>query len=227
MSEGFYDNTCKTCGHASESHYAGKGHCCACPAYHRCVAFDGLNYGREVSEQNRTRELLEVNTRLVEERRGTDLHAMVRQFHRAGAAPVRHSPTVPSDAEVRFRFRLIAEEFFEQFDSCFPGALQRQLIDDMRHKMHQLIEHGPVGDVALDVLADAWADLKYVIVGSEVAFGVDGNAVFRVVHEANMKKFGEGAWRDEHGKTRKPPGWKPPDIAGELERQRQKENERT
>lgn len=172
------------------------------------------------------RELLEANTRLVEERRGVDLHEMVTQFHRAGGYPVRHSPAVPDDAEVRFRFRLIAEEFFEQFDACFPGALQRQLIADAKDRVHQVIELGPVGVVALEDLVDAWADLKYVIVGSEVAFGVDGNAVFRVVHASNLAKFGPYARRDANGKTMKPPGWTPPDIAGELERQRREEAKR-
>lgn len=162
----------------------------------------------------------------IDERQGVDLHAMVRQFHHAGAVIVRHSPVVPDEKELRFRLRLIAEEFFEQFDACFPGAIPRSLVSTAKDCIRQVIEHGPVGEVDLPTLVDAWADLKYVIVGSEVQFGVDGNAVFRVVHEANMKKFGPGAWRDEHGKVRKPPGWTPPDIAGELERQRREEAKR-
>src|SRR3972149_10535411 len=129
---------------------------------------------------NREQELLEVGTRLVAERRAADLPAMVAQFHRAGGYPVRHSPQTPSDDEIRFRFKLIAEEFFEQFDACFPGALQRQLVADAKDRIRQVIELGPV-EVDLPELVDAWADLKYVIIGSEITFGVDGNAVFRVV----------------------------------------------
>jgi predicted HAD superfamily Cof-like phosphohydrolase len=182
---------------------------------------------KEEAESERVQELLEANTRLVEDRRAVDLQAMVEQFHRAGGYPARHSPAVPSEAEIRFRFKLIAEEFFEQFDACFPGALQRQLVADAKDRVRQLIEIGPVGEVDLPTLVDAWADLKYVIVGSEITFGVDGNAVFRVVHAANMAKFGEHARRDAHGKTAKPLGWKPPDIAGELERQRREEVKRT
>jgi predicted HAD superfamily Cof-like phosphohydrolase len=175
----------------------------------------------------RVQELLAANTRLVEERRAVDLQAMVGQFHRTGGYPVRHSPQTPDDAELRFRLRLIAEEFFEQFDACFPGALQRQLVADAKDRIRQVIEIGPVGTVNLEVLVDAWADLKYVIVGSEITAGVDGNAVFRVVHAANLAKLGEGARRDANGKTAKPPGWTPPDIAGELERQRREEAKRT
>ena len=167
-------------------------------------------------------ELLETNTRFAEERRGVDLHAMVGQFHRTGGYPVRHSPAVPADDEMRFRFRLIVEEFFEQFDACFQGVLQRQLVADAKDKIRQVLA-GPIGAVDLAQLADAWADLKYVVVGSEVTFGVDGNAVFRVVHAANMAKFGPGARRDANGKTMKPPGWTPPDIEAELDRQRREE----
>jgi len=180
-----------------------------------------------MSESAREQELLEANTRFAEERRGVDLHAMVQQFHRAGGYPVRHSPAVPSDDEIRFRFKLIAEEFFEQFDACFPGALQRQLIADAKDRVRQLIEIGPLGTIDLATLVDAWADLKYVIIGSEITFGVDGNAVFRVVHAANLAKFGPSARRDANGKTMKPPGWTPPDIEGELERQRREEAQRT
>jgi predicted HAD superfamily Cof-like phosphohydrolase len=182
---------------------------------------------KEVRLVAREQELLEANTRFAEERRAVNLHAMVAQFHRTGGYPVRHSPAVPSDDEIRFRFRLIAEEFFEQFDACFPGALQRQLIADAKDRVRQLIEIGPIGKVDLEALVDAWADLKYVIVGSEVTFGVDGNAVFRVVHAANLRKFGPGARRDANDKPVKPPGWTPPDIAGELERQRHEETRRT
>jgi predicted HAD superfamily Cof-like phosphohydrolase len=160
-------------------------------------------------------------------RERVDLQAMVVEFHRTGGYPVRHSPQTPSDDELRFRLRLIAEEFFEQFDACFQGALQQQLVADAEDRIRQVIEIGPVGQVDLEVLVDAWADLKYVIVGSEVAAGVDGNAVFRVVHENNLTKFGPGARRDANGKTAKPPGWTPPDIAGELERQRREEAKRT
>src|SRR4051812_1137306 len=50
----------------------------------------------------RIQELLEANTRLVEERRAIDRNAMVAQFHRVVAnAPVNHVPAVPSDDRVR------------------------------------------------------------------------------------------------------------------------------
>lgn len=172
--------------------------------------------------ERRIQELLEENTRFIEERRAVDLHAMVRQFHRAGEYSVRHSPMVPPEEEIRFRLRLIVEEFFEMLEACFGLSGS---IEDAREKIAHVLKENALF-IDLPELVDAWADLKYVIVGSEVQFGIDGNAVFRLVHEANMAKHGPGGGRDETGKTKKPPGWTPPDIAGELERQRQEEAKR-
>jgi predicted HAD superfamily Cof-like phosphohydrolase/DNA-binding XRE family transcriptional regulator len=142
---------------------------------------------------------------------------MVRAFHRASRTlPVRSVPQVPSDDEVRFRARLEAEEFIERLEATFNDPT---LIDLLREQLRLFINSAAI-DIDLPALADAWADLRYIIFGSEATFGVDGNAVFRVVHEANMKKFSEGGFVREDGKVMKPPGWKPPDIAAELERQR-------
>lgn len=140
---------------------------------------------------------------------------MVRAFHAASGQPVRERPEVPPENEVRLRMRLITEEFFEMLEAVFPqdGFVDKPLFMSR-------IDYAPLR-VDLPELVDAWADLKYVIVGSELTFGVDGAAVFRVVHAANMKKFGPGGGTRADGKIMKPPGWAPPDIAGELERQRQ------
>src|SRR5260221_1694298 len=177
---------------------------------------------------NQVSELHKANTRLLEEKRAEDQDAMVRQFHYAsGTLPVRHSPHVPSDEDVRFRLRLIAEELFEMLDACFDGALQAQLLADARDRVRQCVDIGPLS-VNLEDLVDAWADMKYVIIGAEASFGVDGSAVFRVVHETNMSKFTlPGGGVEPSGKVRKPPGFIPPDIAKELERQRQEEAKRT
>ncbi len=68
-------------------------------------------------------------------------------------------------------------------------------------------------------VADALADLVYVVVGTAVAFGVDLPEVWDEVHTSNMRKFGSGSWTDEHGKIRKPSDWTPPDIEGVLDEQ--------
>ena len=71
--------------------------------------------------------------------------------------------------------------------------------------------------VDMPELADAIGDLKYVLEGTNLAFGIDGEPVWDAIQKANMAKVGGGV--DAHGKRMKPPGWTPPDIAGELRKQ--------
>jgi len=66
-------------------------------------------------------------------------------------------------------------------------------------------------------LADAIGDLKYVLEGTNLAFGIDGEPIWDAIQAANMAKAGGRV--DEHGKRLKPPGWTPPDIEGELVKQ--------
>lgn len=63
---------------------------------------------------------------------------------------------------------------------------------------------------------DAVIDSIYVLLGTLVAWGVDGEPLFRLVHEANMRKTGS---KDGNGKVTKGPDWIAPDIDGELRRQ--------
>lgn len=68
---------------------------------------------------------------------------------------------------------------------------------------------------------DALMDLLYVVHGAVVCMGVDGEHFFNEVHTSNMLKLGEDGkphYRED-GKILKPEGWRPPDIAGELDHQ--------
>lgn len=58
---------------------------------------------------------------------------------------------------------------------------------------------------------DALADLMYFAIGTFVEMGVDGSEIFRIVHEANMRKKGVGGATFRHGKTAKPHNWLPPE----------------
>ncbi len=71
--------------------------------------------------------------------------------------------------------------------------------------------------VDIAALADACADLAYVVEGTNLEFGINGDEIMAEVHRANMTKAGGG--KDEHGKAIKPPGWTPPDIEGVLRKQ--------
>lgn len=119
----------------------------------------------------------------------------VRDFHERFGHPVATTPQALEPARADLRVNLIKEEVQE--------LLLRR-------------------DDPLEVV-DALADIVYVCYGMAVEMGVDLDAVVGVVHDANMAKLGEDGkpiYRED-GKILKPEGWTPPDIAGELDRQRQ------
>lgn len=144
-------------------------------------------------------------------------HRRVAAFHAMIGAPVNHTPAVPPDDRVRLRLRLIAEEFFELLDAVVGSWHGDEWsTSNARELVFRVIDEGFM-DVDLPAFVDALADIDYVVEGTRLEFGVHGPPIAALVHEANMAKVGGPV--DAHGKHGKPPGWKPPDIAGELRRQ--------
>lgn len=167
----------------------------------------------------RVDELLESNTDLVNEKRALDIDGNVRCFMRvctpAAYAACPSVPTILTDEPtIRHRARLVAEEFIELLDATFDS---RNDLAQVARDLNSLIDFAPIA-IDLPELADACGDLDYVVAGVRIAFGVDGRPVAKLIHETNMKKA-DGPIRPSDGKRMKPPGWKPPDIAGELVRQ--------
>jgi predicted HAD superfamily Cof-like phosphohydrolase len=114
----------------------------------------------------------------------------VAEFHRVMGFPVREVLSLGGPLERDLRVRLIREEFAELQD-----ALDAE----------DIIE-----------VADALADLLYVVYGSALQFGIPIDAVLAEVHRSNMTK-GDGLI-DAGGKKLKGPSYKRPDIAGILNR---------
>lgn len=146
------------------------------------------------------------------------LKHQVTEFMTAFDQPRRATPGVPDDATVRLRLRLIAEEMFELIAAALDSSDEAAggAIRSVQSLTMTIIDHAPVG-VDLPEFADACADLDYVVEGTRQAFGIDGRPIAAEVHRANMAKVGGPV--DEHGKKRKPAGWQPPDIEGELRKQ--------
>ena len=142
------------------------------------------------------------------------LRKQVGEFHALNDQPILHKPQVPADDRVRLRLALIAEEFFEALTACgvnFGAAAfdVREGIEDWGTKAN------------LPELADALADLDYVIEGTRLEFGIDGGPIAAEVHRSNMSKLGADGKpiKNEIGKVVKGPNFTPPDIAGELRKQ--------
>ncbi len=69
---------------------------------------------------------------------------------------------------------------------------------------------------------DALGDMYYYAQNASVKAGMNLSSAFRVIHAANMAKrdpITGNFKRREDGKIIKPPGWTPPDMTKEIERQ--------
>lgn len=126
----------------------------------------------------------------------------VTEFHIAGGHLLNRLPTLVDDKTKSLRKRLISEEAEELFDAMEAKDLV--------------------------LVADALADLLYVVYGTAVSFGIDMQPISDEVHRSNMTKFSTaGAYektcdetgkslKDEGGKTLKPPCYEPPALASIL-----------
>jgi predicted HAD superfamily Cof-like phosphohydrolase len=156
----------------------------------------------------------------------TKLHRQLLEFHAAFGHPISSTPCVPPDEQVRLRGRLIIEEAIEALEAMFdtthpPDArvgpeAYRSVLEMHKVALLSLCAEAPV-KVDLVKLADACGDEDYVVEGTRIAFGINGAPIADEIHRSNMAKL--GGKKDAHGKTHKPAGWTPPDIAGELHRQ--------
>jgi predicted HAD superfamily Cof-like phosphohydrolase len=142
----------------------------------------------------------------------TKLRAQVTEFHQAFGVPAPNKPQAPGLDRVQLRLRLIGEEFCELVNAlgCDPQTLK-----ELETAVDWSIRH--LGSVDLVDAADALADLDYVIEGTRLEFGIDGEPIADEVHRSNMAKLGQKPRPD--GKITKPEGWQPPDVAGCLKAQ--------
>lgn len=103
-------------------------------------------------------------------------------------------PGIPDDngKMMEFRISLLEEEFKELTDAMRAGDL--------------------VG------IADACADLKYVILGTEVVYGIPSGAIWDEVHASNMSKDINREGNYTGGKAVKGPNYFKPDIERILNR---------
>src|SRR3954471_12552498 len=88
----------------------------------------------------------------------------VLEFHQAFDIIVNDEPTIPDWFNVERALRLISEEWKELQDA----ACKEDIVE----------------------VADAIADLVYVLKGMAVSYGIDLEHVFREVHQSNMTKVG-------------------------------------
>lgn len=115
-------------------------------------------------------------------------YAQVREWHETFHMPILDKPDMPPLDRRHLRINLIKEEATE-----FHFAVDSE----------DLVE-----------VADALADLLYVVYGAALEFGIPINTVFQEVHRSNMSKLdeeGNPIYRED-GKVLKGPLYTPPNI---------------
>jgi predicted HAD superfamily Cof-like phosphohydrolase len=129
-------------------------------------------------------------------RRGSnriDIAAAVAEFHKAFNLPAQKLPTAEIDGYLaKLRVVLLEEEVSE-----FVTASEK---------------------VDLVGIADALADIVYVVYGTALTYGIDLDAVLYEVHRSNMSKLGRDGKpliRDD-GKVLKSEQYFPPDVVAAL-----------
>lgn len=111
----------------------------------------------------------------------------VRDFHQAFDQRVASYPEFPEQDERALRVKLLREEFGE-----YIAAEE--------------------GDDFIEV-ADALADMLYIICGTAVSYGIPLEDLHNEVHRSNMDKLVNGKpIKREDGKVIKPDGWEAPNV---------------
>lgn len=183
------------------------------------ILFDEDELRRLLEERDRLREqVTELQTRctvLLEEKRRACVDYGVREFHLKMGFPAPTELGVPPEDRVRFRMKIVTEEYLELLNAVFDAPVKRPwVLQRVKGHLAWIVDNA---DVAVDLVewADATHDLDYVVAGTRVEFGYRGLAGAEEVHRSNMEKL---SLRDGK-KAIKPEGWKPPDIAGVLRAQ--------
>ena len=109
----------------------------------------------------------------------------VKEFHEMFEQLINTKPTLVDAKTANLRLLLIAEEY-----------------NELRHaiKQNDIVE-----------IADALADLQYVVIGAAVSYGIPLEEVFEEVHRSNMTKV--GGYKRNDGKWIKPLSYESPNIA--------------
>lgn len=129
----------------------------------------------------------------------------VREFHTAFDLPILDEPRIPKLKRVALRAALIEEEFKE--------VMAELAFIKSRPRVEQWKSAADVY-AAIARLAKELADLRYVVEGSALEFGIPFDAVYSEVHRSNMSKLGRDGKpvRRHDGKVLKGPDYTEADV---------------
>jgi predicted HAD superfamily Cof-like phosphohydrolase len=123
----------------------------------------------------------------------SNFYKSVAEFHQIFDHPIAKYPKLPADNDLRtLRVNLLKEEYNEYL----RGEDNNDIVD----------------------IADALADIIYIVCGTALVYGIPLDRVFDEVHRSNLAKLDENGnvIRREDGKILKPKNWEPPNIVNVL-----------
>lgn len=131
-------------------------------------------------------------------------YEMVKEFHEKFGHPVADEPTVLADVNFEYmRLELIREELVELYEACGYDA---------KHLKEAPVLKWDGTDIV--AVADALADLEYVVNGMALNMGINLPDVVKEVHRSNMTKLGADGkpiYRED-GKILKGPDYEEPKL---------------
>lgn len=127
-----------------------------------------------------------------------NLMSKIAEFHEHFGIEPEGKNVVLSKELLNFRIKFLEEE-----------------LNELKRAQQQLENGFSAFDCKVQMV-DALVDLVYVALGTAYLMGVDFNAAFHAVHNANMKKVNAKTAADSKrgyaGDIVKPPGWVGPEI---------------
>ncbi len=146
----------------------------------------------------------------------------VKDFTEQSGYPVPAKPTRFTKTEVEFIIKMVMDECSELYNTI--AEPDEDVINSMKGLLGANYKKTPVPDDEVDLIteqADALVDINYYVYNAAAKHGMNIDAVFNIVHEANMaKRFPDGKFHKDHlGKIIKPPGWAEGDVKAEIIRQ--------
>jgi predicted HAD superfamily Cof-like phosphohydrolase len=131
----------------------------------------------------------------------------VAEFHAAMGQVDPETPCDPTPEVAMKRARICAEEFAELIVALVGSREANRLFAEMVDKATTTQSLGYRGIVPV---VDGAIDSYVVTAGTLLELGVDDMPHIDEICFSNMSKVGAG--RDEHGKFRKGPNYRPPDL---------------
>lgn len=149
------------------------------------------------------------------------------EFVRASGREVPSAPRAFSKTEAEFLARMMLSEILEFLQATHGPDEARVVLEQEMDELPCLMLDPDQTELAKQAeQADALVDCIYYALDGAAQHGMNlgMSGVFGLVHRANMAKrdpaTGLFKRRPEDGKVVKPPGWTPPDIQAEMQRQK-------